>query len=215
MGSGHSRLLGSALPLVAAPMAGGPSNPRLAAAVTRAGGFPFLAGGYKTPEALADEITAVRAGGAAFGVNLFAPNVTAIDEESFRRYAEQLQPEAERYGIDLSGAPIVQDDDRWHDKLDLLVTDPVPVVSLTFGFPAARDLGALRRAGSRVLATVTTVDEARAAADAGVDGLVVQGSDAGGHSGTHDARRRITAMPTAELTRAAVATTGLPVVAAG
>jgi nitronate monooxygenase len=88
-------------------------------------------------------------------------------------------------------------------------------VSVTFGLPAARDIGALRRAGTRVLATVTTVEEARAAADSGVDGLVAQGSDAGGHSGTHDARRRITAMPTADLTRAVVAATGLPVVAAG
>jgi nitronate monooxygenase len=126
-----------------------------------------------------------------------------------------VQVEAERYGIDLSGSPIVQDDDRWHDKLDLLVADPVPVVSMTFGVPSGREIGALRRVGTRVVATVTTVDEARAAADAGVDGLVAQGSDAGGHSGTHDAHRRITAMPTAALTRAVIAATGLPVVAAG
>lgn len=215
MSSRTPALLGSSLPLVAAPMAGGPSNPRLAAAVTQAGGFPFLAGGYKTPELLANEIAAVRASGAAFGVNLFAPNVTAIDEAVYRRYAEQLQSEAERYGIDLPSPQIVEDDDRWRDKIDLLLTDPVPVVSVTFGLPAARDVGALRRAGTRVLATVTTVDEARAAAEVGVDGLIAQGSNAGGHSGTHDARRQITAMATAELTRAAVATTRLPIVAAG
>jgi nitronate monooxygenase len=208
-------LLASTLPIVAAPMAGGPSNARLAAAVTQAGGFPFLAGGYKTPEALADEIAAVRSGGAAFGVNLFAPNVTAIDERAFRRYADRMQADAERYGIDLSGIPLVQDDDRWHDKLDLLLADPVPVVSITFDVPPAREIDALRRAGARVLVTVTTVGEARVAAEAGADGLVAQGSHAGGHSGTHDARRRVTAMPTGELTRAVKATTGLPVVAAG
>jgi nitronate monooxygenase len=210
-----SALLGSSLPIVAAPMAGGPSNPRLAAAVAQVGGFAFLAGGYKTPELLATEIAAVRTGGAAFGVNLFTPNVTAIDERAFRRYADQLQHEADRYGIDLTRALIVEDDDRWHDKLGLLLADPVPVVSVTFGLPAARDIAALRRAGSRVLVTVTTVDEARAAAETGVDGLVAQGSNAGGHSGTHDARRHVTVMPTAELTRAVIAATGLPVVAAG
>ena len=215
MASPSAGLLDSALPIVAAPMAGGPSNPRLAAAVTRAGGFPFLAGGYKAPELLGNKIAAVRASGAAFGVNLFAHNVTAIDEGVFRRYAEQLQPAAERYGIDLAGARIVEDDDGWRDKIDLLMTDPVPVVSVTFGLLAAADVSALRRAGSRVLVTVTTVDEARAAAQMGVDGVVAQGSNAGGHSGTHDARRQITAMPTAELARAAVALTGLPVVAAG
>jgi len=164
-------------------MAGGPSNPQRAAAVTRADGFASLAGGYKTPEQLVNEIAAVRTGGAAFGVNLFAPNIAPIEKGAFRRYAEHLQPAAVRYGIDLSVARIVEDDDRWRDKLDLLVDDPIPV-SVTFGLPPARDIRALRSAGTSVLATVTTVDEARSAADAGVDGLVAQGSSAGGHSGT-------------------------------
>jgi nitronate monooxygenase len=196
-------------------MAGGPSNSGLAIAVAGAGAFPFLAGGYKAPEVLADEMTAVRARGVSFGVNLFAPNVASIDEREFRRYAAELQLEADRYGIDLSEFPIVEDDDRWRDKLDLLLAEPVPIVSVTFGLPAAREVSALRRVGSRVLATVTTVDEARAAAQVGVDGLIVQGSDAGGHSGTHDAHRRITAMPTAQLTRAVLSATALPVVATG
>ena len=69
------------------------------------------------------------------------------------------------------------------------------------------DIRALRSAGTSVLATVTTVDEARSAADAGVDGLVAQGSSAGGHSGTFDARRLIIPMSTAELTRAVIAAT--------
>src|SRR4051795_3620896 len=94
--------LGSALPLAAAPMAGGPSTPALAAAVTEAGAFGFLAGGYKTPEALAAEIAEGRHTGADFGVNLFAPGSTEIDEEDFRRYAAELQADAERYGLDLS-----------------------------------------------------------------------------------------------------------------
>jgi nitronate monooxygenase len=207
--------LSSPLPLAAAPMAGGPTTPRLAAAVGEAGAFAFLAGGYKTPEALAAEIAEVRRGGAAFGVNLFVPNLCPIDEAEFHRYARELQTDAERYGLDLSQAPLLEDDDRWSDKLDLLLADPVPVVSLTFGLPQPAEIAALRRAGSRVLVTVTTVDEARAAADVGADALVAQGSDAGGHSGTHDPLRPITPTPTADLTRAAVAATGLPVIAAG
>ena len=207
--------LGSPLPLAAAPMAGGPTTPRLAAAVAEAGGFAFLAGGYKTAEALAAEIAEVRRGGAAFGVNLFAPNLSPVDETEFRRYARELQVEADRYGLDLSRAPLLEDDDRWQDKLDLLLADPVPVVSVTFGLPRPAEVAALRRAGSQVLATVTTVAEARAAADVGTDALVVQGSGAGGHSGTHDPLRPITPTPTAELTRAVVAASGLPVIAAG
>src|SRR3954464_6976965 len=207
--------LGSALPLAAAPMAGGPSTPKLAAAVTQAGAFAFLAGGYKTPEALAAEIAEVRRGGAAFGVNLFAPGTEQISEADFRRYAAALQSEAERYGLDLSSAPLVHDDDRWADKRDLLLAEPVPVVSVTFGLPRPAEVAALRRAGSQVLVTLTTVDEARAAVDVGANALVAQGSAAGGHSGTHDPLRTITPMPTDRLTRDVVAATGLPVVAAG
>lgn len=207
--------LGTALPLAAAPMAGGPSTPELAAAVNDAGAFAFLAGGYKTPEALTAEIAQARNRGAFFGVNLFAPGTEEINKTDFRRYAAQLQPEAERYGLDFSAAPLVHDDDRWAEKVDLLLTDPVPVVSVTFGLPQAAEVAALRRAGSQVLVTVTTVAEARAAADVGADALIAQGSAAGGHSGTHDPLRTITPMPTAQLTRDVIAATGLPVVAAG
>ncbi|HEU0104375.1 MAG TPA: nitronate monooxygenase, partial [Mycobacteriales bacterium] len=187
----------------------------LAVAVAKAGAFAFLAGGYTTPGVLAVAISQVRSRSDAFGVNLFAPHVSPISEVEFRRYARRLQPEAQRWGVDLSRAPLTEDDDGWQDKLDLLLADPVPVVSVTFGLPRPADVTALRRAGSQVWVTVTTVLEARAAADAGADVLVVQGSAAGGHSGTHDALRRITPMPTTELTTAVVAATGRPVVAAG
>lgn len=196
-------------------MAGGATTVRLAQAVARAGAFPFLAGGYKTPEAVAAEIAQLRASTTAFGVNLFAPNVTRVGETTFRMYAEELQAEAVEYGLDLSTAPLVEDDDRWQDKLDLLLADPVPVVSLTFGLPRAAEIAALRRAGSRVLVTVTTVDEARASAALGVDALIAQSSDAGGHSGTHDGGRRITPTRTEDLLRDVIAATEMPVVAAG
>jgi NAD(P)H-dependent flavin oxidoreductase YrpB (nitropropane dioxygenase family) len=208
-------LLGTALPLVAAPMAGGPSTVALATAVAGAGGFPFLAGAYRAPDALAADVAAVRATGAPFGVNLFAPHDAHVDEAELRRYARALQPLADRYGVDLSSAPLVEDDDGWHDKLELLLADPVPVVSVTFGLPSPQEVAALRRAGTAVLVTVTTVDEARAAAEVGADGLVAQGSAAGGHSGTHDARREITPVATTDLVAAVVGATGLPVVAAG
>jgi NAD(P)H-dependent flavin oxidoreductase YrpB (nitropropane dioxygenase family) len=210
-----SNPLDSPLPLAAAPMAGGPTTTRLAAAAHEAGVFAFLAGGYKTPDSLAAEIAEVRQAGRAFGVNLFVPSNCPISESEYRRYAEEVSADADRYGIELSRAPLREDDDDWQGKLELLLSDPVPVVSFTFGLPRASELTALHRAGSRVLITVTTVDEARAAAAAGADALFAQGSDAGGHSGTHDPFRQLTPMPTGDLTRAVIAATGLPVVAAG
>lgn len=211
-------LLGSDLPLAAAPMAGGPSTAELAAAVCAAGAFAFIPGGYKTAEALAADIAQARRGGIPFGVNLFVPSASDISDGELRRYARELRPEAARFGLELPDATPVAGDDGWRDKLDLLLSDPAPVVSVTFGLPAPHEVAALRKAGSRVLVTVTTVEEARSAADVGADALVAQGSAAGGHSGTHDPSRDIAALPdvpTELLTRDVIAATGLPTVAAG
>lgn len=209
-------LLGNDLPLVAAPMAGGATTVPLVRAAAGAGAFSFLAAGYKAAEELAADIASVRAHGVeSFGVNLFLPAPSRLSESSFRRYAAQLQPEADRFGLDLSQASLEEDDDGWREKLDLLRRDPVPVVSITFGLPTESEVLALRRAGTRVLITVTTVAEARGASAVGADGLVVQGSAAGGHSGTHDPRRAIVPMATDALLRDVIAATGLPAIAGG
>ncbi|SHF78463.1 nitroalkane oxidase [Jatrophihabitans endophyticus] len=208
-------LLGSRSPIVAAPMAGGPSTAALAVAVARAGGFPFLAAGYQHPDALAAQVEAVRRHGRPFGVNLFVPSrAAAAEPAALRAYAAALAAEADRYDVTLDPTP-VDDDDGWSQKLDLLVRHPVPVVSLTFGLPDAADIAALRGAGTQVLASVTTAAEAHRAELAGVDGLVVQGPDAGGHSATHEPARPVAAIATDELVRRVHATTRLPIVAAG
>ena len=210
-----SGILESVLPIVAAPMAGGPTTVALAGAVLKAGGFPFLAAGYKTPEALATEIQQVREFNGAFGVNLFVPGPGTVDGAAFRAYATELEPEAARFGVGLNPVPVLDDDDAWPDKLALLLADPVPVVSLTFALPPARDIAALRQAGSRVLATVTTATEAKAALDAGVDALVVQAPAAGAHSGTYDPTRPLTPVTATDLVRDVRAAVALPIIIGG
>lgn len=202
------------LPIAAAPMAGGPSTVALAAAVARAGGFPFLAGGYKTVEALGAEIEELRALGAPFGVNLFVPGRGEIDEAAFRSYAGELEADAAVHGVRLDPVPVV-DDDLWHEKVALLVARPAPVVSLTFGLPCAFDIRELQRAGSRVLATVTSVAEARDSEALGVDGVIVQGSAAGGHSAVHDPSGEPPLTATDDAVRDVVRAVDLPVLAAG
>ena len=189
-------------------------NPALARAALSAGAFAFLAGGYKRPEALAREIAEVRGSGAPFGVNLFVPSRDAIDAAAFRAYAAELAPEAEAHGLTLDPVPVT-DDDHWAEKIALLVADPVPVVSLTFGLPGAGDIQALQAVGTRVVASVTTADEAARAAARGVDGLVVQGWGAGGHSATFDAATDPADVPLTELVRRVRARVELPVIAAG
>jgi nitronate monooxygenase len=173
--------LGLRLPIVQAPMGGGPSTVELAAAVSEAGGLGFLAAGYKTPSAVQEEIGAVRASTAQrFGVNVFVPGPPG-DEAAVRRYADELQAEAERWGVDL-GEPTF-DDDAWEAKVALLAEERVPVASFTFGLPRPDMVTALHAAGTTVLVTVTTPQEALAARDVGADALVVQGIEAGGHRG--------------------------------
>ncbi|MGO2820942.1 MAG: NAD(P)H-dependent flavin oxidoreductase [Brachybacterium tyrofermentans] len=207
-------LLDSRLPLVAAPMAGGPSTVGLAEAVSSAGAFPFLAGGNKSAAALGAEIAAVRGLGADFGVNLFALPPRTIDEAAFASYAAELAAEADAYGVILDPAPRT-DDDSFEDKLEMLTRSPVPVVSFTFALPSAEHVAALHAVRTTVLASVTSPEEAWAATELGVDGLVVQGPDAGGHSAIHDPSRTPPAIRTPELVRQVVADTNLPVIGAG
>lgn len=207
-------LLATDLPIVAAPMAGGPSTVALASAVTDAGGFSFLPAGYLAATALEALLGEAHATGRPFGVNLFVPQPGAVDPAGYDAYRAALADDAAALAVDLPAQPR-HDDDAWSDKVDLLVSDPVPLVSLTFGLPDAGDIRRLQAAGSRVLATVTTADEARAAADAGVDGLVVQGPAAGGHSGTFDPRRPIGEEATTDVVRAVRAVSRLPLVAGG
>ncbi|MFF9212829.1 MULTISPECIES: nitronate monooxygenase [unclassified Streptomyces] len=203
------------LPVWAAPMAGGPSTPALIQAAARAGGLGFLAGGYKTTPDLAAQITHVRASGAVFGVNLFAPNPVPITPAAHRAYARALKPEADRYHLDLPADAVTEDDDAWTDKLELLLRDPVPLVSFTFGLPHPDTVRALQEAGSLVAQSVTTPAEALAAAGIGVDLLIVQASAAGGHSATLTPSRPLTEIPLPDLISDVRHTAALPVIAAG
>lgn len=206
--------LGVDLPVIAAPMAGGPSTPALVTAAARAGGLGFLAGGYKTAQALAGQIHTTRAEGVAFGVNLFVPNPVPVSEEAYRRYARAVQAEADRYGLKLPEEPI-EDDDHWADKIDVLTSAPVPWVSFTFGIPDRAVVSAFRRAGSTVLQSVTSADEACRAAESGVDALIVQAPTAGGHSATLTPARVPAPIPLTDLIAGVRRAVALPVIATG
>ncbi|MEU1301623.1 nitronate monooxygenase [Streptomyces shenzhenensis] len=206
--------LGADLPLIAAPMAGGPSTPALVTAAARTGGLGFLAGGYKTAQALAGQIHTTRSEGVAFGVNLFVPNPVPVRREAYRRYAREVQAAADRYGLTLPDEPI-EDDDHWTDKIDLLTSASVPWVSFTFGIPDPAVVSALRRAGSAVLQCVTSSDEARQAAHAGVDALIVQAPAAGGHSATLTPARPPAPVRLPDLIAAVRRVVALPVIATG
>ncbi|MCW2521821.1 MAG: 2-nitropropane dioxygenase [Frankiales bacterium] len=207
--------LGISNRVFAAPMAGGPTTTDLVIAAGRAGSLGFLAAGYKAPELVAEQLAAVRGAGFAFGVNLFAPNPVPISRDAFNAYARALQPEADVYGIDLSEIGLRQDEDHWTEKIDLLLADPVPIVSFTFGIPAEGVIAALKRVGTITVQTVTSAAEARQAAAAGVDLLAVQSSAAGGHSGTFTPQSPPQTASLPELIRQIKADVSTPLIGAG
>ena len=209
-----SRLEHLDVPIVQAPMAGGPSTPRLAAAVSSVGALGFLAAGYLDADRVRSDIAAVRQlTDAPFGVNVFAPTGRPADPATLASYAESLRSESDRVGIAL-GEPRF-DDDRFDDKIELLCRERVPIVSFTFGLPRREVVERLTAAGSEVWVTVTTPAEAVAAVALGATALVVQGIEGGGHRGTHvddpDAPD-LTLLAALQLVRAHVV---VPLVAAG
>ena len=199
------------IPVVGAPLAGGPSTPALAAAVSEAGGFGFLAAGYKTAADVAAEIDDVRSRTARpFGVNLFFPTRLEVDEAALAAYREHLVVETERYGV-ACGEPRWSDDE-WDAKLDVVIRARPAVVSFTFGCPGAEIVLRLKRRGIGVWCTVTTPAEAKAAA--AVDTLVVQGAEAGGHQGSFDETDAVP-LGLLSLLQLVRRVTDLPLVAAG
>lgn len=207
-------LSGLSVPIVQAPMAGGPSTPALAAAVNRAGGLGFLAAGYLTPARLRSDIEALRGlTDQPFGVNVFVGGGHPADAAQVDAYAERLAGEATSTGIAL-GEPRF-DDDSFEEKVSLLQTMRPAAASFTFGAPPRMAIEAIKAAGVEVWLTVTSPGEAVLAGELGADALVVQGVEAGGHRGVFvddDAQSDLTLLSALQLIRATV---DLPLVAAG
>ncbi|WP_347352016.1 nitronate monooxygenase [Intrasporangium sp.] len=215
------------VPVVGAPMAGGPSTPELAAAVSDAGGLGFLAGGMLDAAALQEQIAEVWARTERpFGVNLFvpatadtyAPRPRPLDGTAramaVSAYRDRLAADAARLGAELAEAG-PDDTDDWDRKVDLVIRERVPVVSFTFGLPSGDVIHEIQRSGTQVVVTVTDVEEARAAAGHDVDALCVQGPDAGGHRGTLDESKEPSGDDLLDLVSSVRSAVALPVVAAG
>lgn len=170
-------------PIIGAPMAGGPSTPELAAAVSNARGLGFLAAGYRTAEDLEAQLVRVAAlTSGPVGVNLFVPDDYQPEPGPLGAYLDSLRPEAAALGVEV-GEPR-SDDDGWDAKLEIVLDTKPAAVSFTFGCPDAAVLARTADAGILSIVTVTTAAEAEFAVAAGARALAVQGPNAGGHRGS-------------------------------
>jgi nitronate monooxygenase len=178
-----ARLLGTRYPIVPAPMAGGITTPELVAAVSNAGGLGSLGGSMLAPDDLRTAIRAVRGlTDRPFGVNLFAalPHPDA-GQEAVTAMNAVLAPLRADLGLpEPQGAP-TPPPGGVDDQLAVVVEERVPVFSFTFG---TIPFEAVKETGSVIMGTATTVAEAAELERLGVDAVVAQGSEAGGHRGT-------------------------------
>lgn len=205
------------LPIIQAPMAG-VSSPAMAAAVAEAGGLGSIGIGASSVDAAARMLTEVRARtGRPFNVNVFAHQPARADAALEAAWIERLRPRFAEYGAAPPPAlreiytSFVEDD----AMLALLVEQRPAIVSFHFGLPEPRRIRALREAGVLLFASATSLAEARQAAEAGVDAIVAQGYEAGGHRGVFNPDAPDDRLGTLALTRLLVSALDLPIIAAG
>ncbi|CDY78465.1 Enoyl-[acyl-carrier-protein] reductase [FMN] [Caballeronia glathei] len=210
-------LLGISKPVIQAPMAG-VSTPALAAAVSNAGGLGSLGVGAMKAEAARKVIRDTRAlTSAPFNINVFCHAPAVADKAVEKAWLNWLSPHFAKYG---AAAPeklgeiytsFVED----QAMLDVFLEETPAIVSFHFGLPSKDVIRALKNAGIRLLASATNLKEAAAVVDAGVDAVIAQGVEAGGHRGMFDTEAFDEGLGTFALTRLLVQKFDLPVIAAG
>jgi nitronate monooxygenase len=209
--------IGVALPIVQAPMAG-VSTPELAAAVTEAGALGSIAIGATDADGARVMIAALKAKTRGpFNVNVFCHRPAVADPARERAWLAALRPVFERFATEPPAGlrEIYTSFLAAPDIEDLLVEARPAVVSFHFGLPAARTVARLKDVGIILFSTATNLDEAQTAEAAGIDAVVAQGYEAGGHRGVFDPSAPDARLGTFALTRLLVRKTTLPVIAAG
>ncbi|ART62272.1 NAD(P)H-dependent flavin oxidoreductase [Kushneria marisflavi] len=204
-------------PLIQAPMAG-VSTPELAAAVSNAGGLGSLgigASSVSSARQMIEQTASLTT--RPFNVNVFCHESAQRNTHQEIAWLEHLRPLFAECGAELPTAleeiyPSFLHDE--HAQKMLIETRPA-VVSFHFGLPSAKKIRALQEAGILVMATATSTDEARLAQQQGVDAIVAQGIEAGGHRGLFDPTCTDEQLTTAVLVRLLVSELEVPIIAAG
>ncbi|MBK3497022.1 nitronate monooxygenase [Viridibacillus sp. YIM B01967] len=204
-------ILGIDEPIVQAPMAG-VTTPEFVAASANAGILGSVGAGYLTAEATRKFIREVKSlTERSFSVNLFVPEeVDAADDQIAKAHAA-LEPFRQQLG--LSEDPVKLSSSEFAKQVKVIVEEDVKICSFTFGIPDQKTLRFLHQQEVYCIGTATTVEEAIAVEKAGLDAVVLQGGEAGGHRGTF--LEPITLIPTIELLKATIGKVKLPLIATG
>jgi len=171
-------------PIIQAPMAGGGDTPALVAAVCEAGGLGSIGATYLTPQQITETCAAVRAATKRpFGINLFVPEAPIPGDVDVRAAVGRVAPYFEELGLPPPDPPSLAPR-NFDAQLDAALDGGASVFSFTFGMLPLGARQKVKARGLMLAGTATTVDEAIAVERAGIDLVIAQGNEAGGHRGT-------------------------------
>jgi nitronate monooxygenase len=210
-----TRLLACDLPIIQAPLAGGGDTPQLVAAVAGAGGFGFIGAAYLEAEQILASARSLRAlTSRPFGINLFAPTATPqganIDAAS-----ERLAPYYAELGLQPPPPPATPPANAFAEQAAAAIETGATVLSFTFGLLPEQVVASAKARGLKLIGTATTVAEAIALEQSGVDAIVAQGGEAGGHRGTFLGDFAAAQIGTIALVPQVVDAVSVPVIASG
>ncbi|WP_100013003.1 NAD(P)H-dependent flavin oxidoreductase [Lentibacillus sediminis] len=203
-------------PIIQAGMAGGVTTPELVAAVSIAGGLGTLGAGYMNAEQMRESIQNIKQlTDQPFGVNLFVPETPNVSEEEIEKANEWLHPFRDE--LNISEKPKVKKPTSsiFEEQVKIIIEERVPICSFTFGLPSEETVQHLKRENVTLIGTATTVNEAIANEEIGMDMVVVQGSEAGGHRGTFMGSFEESMVGTMALVPQTLDRVDIPVIAAG
>ncbi|GJM06482.1 MAG: nitronate monooxygenase [marine bacterium B5-7] len=204
--------------IIQAPMAGGVTTPELVAAVSNAGGLGSFATGYLSAEQIISGIAAIKKlTERPFAVNVFIPNRPMIDKVAIEQYQLALNHFRQQLSLPEETAPLLPalPQDNLAEIVDILLTEKIPVVSFTFGLLPKAMVRKFKAQGTYLVGTANTIADAKALMDLGVDAIVAQGVDAGGHQGGFSEMNENHRKKTMALLTEIVAISTIPVIASG
>lgn len=201
-------------PIVQAPLAGGSDTPELVAAVSNAGGLGSIGAAYLAPEQILEAGRAVQMKTSRpFGINLFAPMPVPSDK-SIESAKKRVEPYFSELGLPAPATP-AKPTYGFPEQLTAALETGASVFSFTFGVIPSDAIRAVKAKEMFLVGTATTVEEALALEKAGVDAIVTQGSEAGGHRGTFSGDFVVAMVGTISLVPQVVDAVRVPVVASG
>lgn len=205
-------------PIIQAPMAGGITTTELVTTVSLNGGLGMIGAGYMNPEQLKVQIEKVKEKTDTFGVNLFVPEAFHVEESEVQEAKLLLQPIRDMLQVPDEGSTVPTNEssrENFHDQLQVIIDEKVPICSFTFGIPEKEVIEKLKENGTILIGTATTVEEALEIERQGMDIVVVQGSEAGGHRGNFNGETENSLIGLMSLIPQVVDRIRLPVIAAG